>query len=412
LKDPFGLQHTISDRGAIGRFACWLCWASLGGAAAAHADGTWTPYAAADLEHDTNIFDLPRSGPAPVGNNGPTYGDTFLEGRAGLEGTYQLDQQKFFGTAEFRHFAYRNFTELDHNENLFDGGLKWKLSRVVDGSVEYRHEQRMVQYYELSQTTDLILETENLAKASINLNVSPEWRLETHATDRDLDSPRNDVPGLSLHEESIREGVRYLGVAYLSAGLDAEYLQGRYEHDPTALTPDYHQTSLALAATYILSGLTNFTGTAGYTRRVDPTNAGASGVTGSLSYQHYLSGKTSINVQLSRLLSTYVTTGGNEIDSTAGVMVNYQATYKILIRGGYSYTRSTFPETPIGTTFIDRVDRFQTGNVELTYQILHWLSIRPYARYQTRGSNDPMFSFNGTTVGVELLARNYQPPNR
>lgn len=412
MKDRFGLRHTISDRGAIVRFACWLCWAASGGAAAAHADGTWTPYAAADIEHDTNIFDLPRSGPTPVGSNGPTYGDTFLEGRAGLEGTYQLDQQKFFGTAEFRHFAYRNFTELDHNEELLDGGLKWKLNRVVDGSVEYRHEQRMVQFYELSQTTTLILETENLAKASINLNVSPEWRLETHATDRDLDSPRNDIPGLSLHEESIREGVRYLGVANLSAGLDAEYLEGKYEHDPTAVTPNYHQTSLSLAGTYILSGLTNFSGTAGYIRRVDPTNAGASGLNGSLSYQHYLSGKTSINVQLSRLLSTYVTTGGNEIDSTAGMTVNYQATYKILIRGGYSYTHSSFPQTPIGTTTFDRVDRFQTGNVDLTYQILRWLSIRPYARYQTRGSNDPMYSFNGTTVGVELLARKYQPPAR
>jgi hypothetical protein len=415
LKDRFGLRRTISDRGAIVRFACWVCWASLGGAAAAHADGTWTPYAAADIEHDTNIFDLPRSGPAPVGSNGPTYGDVFLEGRAGLEGTYQLDQQKFFGTAEFRHFAYRNFTELDHNENLFDGGLKWKLSRVVDGSVEYRHEQRMVQFNQLqANATDLVIETENLARASLNINVAPEWRLETRAIDRTLDSPRTDIPGLSLHEDSIRQGLRYLGVSNLSAGVEAEYLEGKYEHDPSAIDPNYHQTSLYLAANYVLTGLTNFSGSIGYTRRDDPINQGQSGinsaVTGAFNYQHSFTGKTSFNVLLNRAFSTYVTTGGDEIDTSAAVWVNYQATYKILLRGGYSYTHSSFPQTPIGATFFDRVDRFQTANVEMTYQILHWLSIRPYARYQTRGSNDPMFSFNGSIFGLELLARKFGPP--
>jgi Putative beta-barrel porin 2 len=375
----------------------------------ARAAGVLTPYAAEDIEHNTNIFDLPKSGGAPTGKNGSTFADTYFDTRAGIEGTYLLDQQKFFGTAEFRHFSYDNFTDLNHNEELFDGGLKWNLARSVDGLFEYRHEQRIVQFQDLAASTQLTLETENNVTASANVNVTPEWRLESLARDHLLSSPRFDVPGLSLHEDSIREGLKYLGVANLAAGVEAEYLEGRYNHDPLALDPNYHQITAAFAATYIVSGLTNFTGNLGYSRRSDPSNAGLSGLTGSLVYRRSLTAKTSVNVQVSRALSTYVTTGGNEIDTSAGATVNYQATYKILIRAGYSYTDSKFPGTPNGAVTIDRADHLQFATLDLSYQVLHWLSIRPYARYQARHSNLETFSFDGNVIGVELLAKQFRP---
>ena len=389
-----------------------LLWAGTAGlGVGAKAGGVLTPYAAEDIEHNTNIFDLPKSGGAPIGKNGTTFADTFFDTRAGIEGTYLLDEQKFFGTAEFRHFNYDNFTDLNHNEELFDGGLKWKLMRTVDGLLEYRHEQRMVQFQDLAASTQLILETENNVSASVNVNITPEWRLESLGKDHVLNSPRNDVPGLSLHEDSIREGLKYLGVANLAAGVEVEYLDGKYNHDPLALNSNYHQITVAAAATYVVSGLTNFTGNLGYSRRSDPTNGGLSGVTGSLGYRRNLTAKTSVNVQLNRALNSYVTTGGNEIDTSAAATVNYQATYKILVRAGYSYTDSKFPGAPNGNgaATIDRADHLQFATLDLTYQVLHWLSIRPYARYQARHSNVEGFTFDGSIIGVELLAKQFRP---
>jgi hypothetical protein len=373
------------------------------------AAGVLTPYAAEDIEHNTNVFDLNKNGGTPVGTNGPTFADTFFETRVGIEGAYLIDQQRFFGTAEFRRFNYDNFSVLDHNEKLFDGGLKWKLARSVDGQVEYRHEQRMVQFQDLAASTQLILETDKNATASVNVNLTPEWRLESLVKDHILSSPRTDVPGLSLHEDSIKEGLKYLGVANLAAGVEAEYLDGRYNHDPLALNPNYHQISVGVAATYVISGLTNFTGDLGYTRRADPTNAGLSGLTGSIGYQRSVTAKTTVNLLLSRALNTYLTTGGNEVDTSAAATVNYQATYKILVRAGYSYTNSKFPGTPDGAVTIDRVDHFKTANVDVTYQVLHWLSIRPYVRYRTRSSNVGLYSFDGNIVGVEFLAKQLRP---
>ncbi len=372
---------------------------------------TVTPYAAENIVHDSNIFDLSSSGPSPVGKNGPTFEDTYLESRAGIDGTYLFDRQKLYGTAEFRRFVYDNFTSLDHNEYMLDGGLRWKLLSTWDGALEYRHEQRMVQFLDLAQGTDLILETENNAEASANVTMTPEWRLESRARYVTLDSPRADIPGLSLQQDSLHEGLRYLGVSNLSAGIDAEYLKGKFLNDPTAENPNYHQSTVAAAATYIVSGFTNFTGYVGYTNRTDPTNSGQglSGVTGNIIYQHSLTGKTSVNVQLARAITSYVTTGGTELDTSAAVSLNWQATYKIAVKAGYSYIHSEYPQTPDGGFFIDRIDHFQIGNLEMDYQVLRWLSIRTYGRYQTRHSTDVTYTFNGTMVGIELVAKKLRP---
>jgi hypothetical protein len=393
---------------------CVCTWGVAGAPASAVAGGTLTPYVAEDVEHNSNIFDVQTSVPI-AGYPSAALGDTFFETRAGVDGVYRLEQQQFFGTAEFRRFDYDKFTDLDHNEYLIDGGLKYKIDQIIDGTLEYRHEQRMVQFQDLTDATYLIVETENTANASLNVNFTPEWRLESRLRDHELDSPRSDVPQLSLHEDAIHEGLRYLGVSNLSAGIDVEYLQGQYRHDPLALDPYYHQTSEYLAGNYLVSGLTNFNAALGYTSRTDPTNSGTtgagSGVTGNLGYQHALTGKTTLNLGLRRALSTYLTTGGSEIDTTASVGATFQATYKIRLRASYDYTNSKFPDTPIGLDSPERTDHFQTANLDASYQVLHWLSIRPYVRYQTRHSNIAIDSFNSNAVGIELLAKKL-PPNQ
>jgi len=84
--------------GRYNRAALMSLWPSDGGLGPDRESGrVLTPYAAEDIEHNTNIFDLPKSGGAPVGKNGSTFADTFFDTRAGVEGTYLLDQQKFFG---------------------------------------------------------------------------------------------------------------------------------------------------------------------------------------------------------------------------------------------------------------------------------------------------------------------------
>lgn len=391
---------------SMARGSRWLCLLLIGAApAVALAEGIATPWAAAAIEHNTNVFDLSKDGPALQGKNRATFGDRFWESRAGIEGVYLLDLQKFFATAEARRFNYENFTKLNHNEVLLDGGLSWKVAHTFDGLVEYRHEARMVQFLDLPQYTNLVLESDDAAKVAININATPEWRFETRFNNHRLNSPRNDIPGLSLHENSVHEGLRYLGVSNLSAGIDAEYLEGKYNHDAAALTPDYHQTSLAMAANYIVSGFTNFAGNVGYTRRTDPTMAAISALSGSIGYQHLLTGKTAINLQLSRAINSYISTAGSQLVTSASLSLAWQATYKVDVKGGFTYINSKIPQATDGNVVVDRVDHLSAANVEINYQAMRWLKIRAYGRYQIRRSNEPIYAFNGSVVGIEFVAK-------
>jgi len=89
------------------------------------AGGVLTPYAAEDIEHNRTFSTYPRAAARRSGK----WVDLcrYFSTRVPASRHVSLDEQKFFGTGEFRHFNYDNFTALNHNEELFDGGLKWKL---------------------------------------------------------------------------------------------------------------------------------------------------------------------------------------------------------------------------------------------------------------------------------------------
>jgi hypothetical protein len=372
---------------------------------------TATPYAGESYDYNSDIFYLPTGGPAPIGKDGPTFADSTLRTRVGVDGNYLWDAQKFTFTVEGRRYDYEHFTDLDHNEGTLDGGMKWVVGSLWDGTVDYHHERSMVQFTDLIDVTQLILQTENRALVTANLHVTPDWRVDTQLFNRELYSPRPDAPSLSLHEESITEGVSYLGLGDVTAGFDVQYLKGTYSNAPLteAVALRYHQVTVEANGTYVVSGLTTVTGNLGYTRRTDEVesevfglggNDGVSGVTGKVVYKRDLTVKTSVGAQFDRGINSYVTTAGSEVDLSAQVFATWLATYRLSVRASYKWTDSKFPQYGFG----DRTDHLQYANLEATYELFHWLTIRPYARYQTRSSTLADYSFNSTGLGIEFLA--------
>jgi hypothetical protein len=369
-----------------------------------------TPYADGAYEHNSNLFALSNSGPEPAGRNGPTLADTILRVRAGIDSAYDWGLQEFYFNGEGRRFTYDQFTQLDHNEYLLRGGLKWKIASLLDGVLDYQRERSMVSFLQFNAaqfaSEQLYLQVQSVGTASINLQITPEWRLQNQGTIRDVNTALPGFPHLRLREDGIHEGIRYVGFANLSAGLDGEYLSGNFTGGDFLITPGYHQSTGELAADYVLSGLTTFHGAVGYTTRKEDQRGSTSGVTGLLSYQRNLTGKTSINLKVSRAINTYITAATPEIDTGAELDVAWNATEKIKVEAGYQWLHSSFAPTDIaGVVTATRVDRLQTSSLSVKYQPLKWLLVRPYAAYQTRSSTINIFTFNGTLYGIELEGR-------
>ena len=176
------------------------------------------PYADALYEYNSNVFALPSSALEPVGSHGPTFSDQILEERAGVDALYEWSLQELYANVEARHFGYEQLSGLSHDEYLVHGGMKWHIGFLLDGVLDYRRERSMVSFLDFT-ATQLYLQVQSVATASANIQFAPDWRLQSEGVINDLDSPRPGYPNLSLTEDSIHEGLRYVGLAKLSAGI-------------------------------------------------------------------------------------------------------------------------------------------------------------------------------------------------
>ena len=162
-----------------------------------------------------------------------------------------------------------------------------------------------------------------------------------------------------------------------------------------------------------MSARSSLLGNIGYTDRSSPSAGAAlndiSGLTGVLDYKNQVTGKSSVEVSLQRLINSYITNLGSEIDNIAALTLNWQATYKLDVAVLYSWDYAQFPgqgDNPPGS---DRIDHVQNAGFRITYQALRWLVIKPYANYLTRSSNLTDASFDAAIAGINVTVQWQRP---
>jgi hypothetical protein len=364
------------------------------------AELTMDPYATAHIEHDSNVFLVPNSAVQLAERGYSTLADTDTRYVAGLTSVYLWSLQSLTGNFEFRRLNYVHFTALDHNE--YSGNLKlaWKLATLMDGLLEVRRD-RSAASFAASDSTQLTLNTSTNAAAKMNLKISPDWRLEGGANFSKLEAPLLLYPDFVDRQVGSQLGIRYVGVANLSYGLTFEHISGKYENAPQV--GPYTQSSGEFRLNYSVSGSSKLNAGIGYTRRDQSAGEGnVSAVTGQLGYNRQLTGKTSLDLQVTRAVNSYVAAGGSEVDTTASAGLNWQATYKVGASLTGSYTHSSFVGQAIpNSVATGRVDHGKAAALNVKYQALRRLQFRGYLKWQTRNSVVQAYDFNDTIVGLE-----------
>ena len=356
------------------------------------------PYGSTQYEHNNNIFYLPNSSALYLVSGDSELGDSDLKTVGGVDVNYLWGRQRFYGTIEGRNFEYDHYTELNHDEYLVKAGLDWKLYSEFDGTLLSTTQRYMAPFANRDTFTQLAIDLDRDDIAKFNFQLAPEWRLETSEDYHNLDAPIQDYPAYGLTETTTHVALKYLGVAKLTYGLAVDYLDGRYRNAPIEGT--YTQTTINLTMNYAVTRLSSFHGAVGHTERDQGENQGnLSEITGNMGY--------------TRAVNSYIAAGGSELDTTVALKVNYQATFKIGISASYQQIWSDFlGQTIPGTDVLGRRDRTPGAFLNVNYQALRWLSIQPYAYYQRRTSNQEIYEFSNTTVGLRILAKMQPPPQR
>jgi hypothetical protein len=362
------------------------------------------PFATVQYEYISNVF-YQQSSAAPLYRAlGYSFADHLFIERAGANLLYDVGSQEFYANGEFRHFGYSQDTNLNHAEALAHGGLKWKLGYLLDGVFDYQYEHSMVPFVQY-QGAQLLLQRQQLATASANLQATPEFRLETQGQINDLESPRPGLPSLSLTEGSIRERLRYAVSTGLSAALEATYLHGHFNGSEFLVAPQYDQWTTDAAFEYGSDAGMHLGASLGYTERTPKDTPSVHGITGSVDWQYPFSEQTSAQLKVNRSVNTYLTYLGSEIDTTVSLGGTWAPTRKISVIAAYQWLYAIYPQSSFGAAGTQREDHYELPTLSVKYQVLNWLSIKPYAQYETRRSNLDTYSFNNSIFGVEVELR-------
>jgi hypothetical protein len=382
------------------------------------ADSKIMPHATVGYVTNSNVLALSDSSPVRIGMNGSDRKDSLLTYAAGLDTDFLFGNQRFYANGLVTRSSYSKLSELDHDEHTLEGGLQWQLTRTADGKLSYRQERRMLSFADIDQTTKLnttglILENEKDYTGTFNLRITPNWRAETSAERRVIDSPRPPTvnnpagsPNLGLREVIYIEGLKYLGIAKLSAGVEAQQINGHFDDATGGVAVDYKLSTARAAATYKSSDRSTFNLQAGTTKRSQARTEAVSAFTYLLGYDRALTDKTTINLQFARAVDSFLTSANAELSTTKRLGLTWRPTVKTSFAISQEWRDAEYEGFPsdFGSS-INRQDKYRISSFDVRYQALRWIALHPYWRNEARHSNTASFTFDANVVGVELVAR-------
>jgi hypothetical protein len=372
---------------------------------AALAETTFTASAAAEYTYNSNPFDVQSGYPRPGLNPTSGYGDSYTSYNADFDLGYQSGQQKLHVDLAGSDFQYHKFTGLNRKEYKLDAGWTGTFWSAWNGNFDVVRDRAMVPFLYLVQTQSaLSIETIQREQGGLGVQFLPRWRAEANGYTSETDWPLPGDPNLSLRESEGEALLKYLGFGPVTSGVRVAYTKGTYSGatDPV-LDTSYNQWSAGVVANYA-SGHSSLAANVSYTDRTSSGQQGAlnslSGTTAAIFYTNQLTGKTSVSVNFSRAYNPYITNQGTSLDNIASVALSWQATYRIHLTTSYAYDYAEFPgQGPLGS---ERLDHLQTATFAVEYLPRPWISLKPYATYQTRSSNLVGGNFNASEVGLKL----------
>ena len=370
----------------------------------AHAQLSGSASVSTQYESNSNIY-AQDSGYTQLGTALPHGSSTSLTYGADVTGDYSWRRQQLYVSARASKFDYEQFSQLNHYEYSLDAGLRWQLAEVLNGNVEVSRARSMVPFLDLTGSElSLSQQTNQQESFQAGLKLGSRWRLDGSATTSKSTQPAPGEPDQRMSQTSGTVSLLYAGFGPLTSGITASYLSGRSDDAIGAPDSTYRQSSAGLTVGYQLKR-TSFDGSVTYSSRTSGVQRdNASGLTGSVNFVDQLTPKTSFALHLNRSINTYYVNLGSEIDSEAGLSINWRATNKISASLGYTFTYRAYPGQAVGGSDAYPVDYQQYATLSISYRPVIWLSIAPYANVQTRRSNVYGHDFDATSYGVLVTA--------
>lgn len=386
----------------------------------------FSPYASVGILHDSNVFMRPSGEPAFAAFGDTTFGDTIEDYVAGMDAGLGLGQDRLGLAAVVTRDDYGHFSQLDHYEYHLRANFDWRLGPMFNGALTYSESHYMEPFTD-TLSEQLLVDTERTAGLMVRVLLNPRWRLDLNPELHDVDSPLPGFPDFRLHEQEGNATLNYLGVSRLTYGLQFGYDRGQYEQIIQATR--YDQSTVGLTADYKVTGLSTFGADFGYSKRTTELNpagsitepvgsptaeayAGYTGATGRISsftgtlrYRRELTGKTSANLSLFRRLDSYAAGANPEVGTGGELGLEWKPDVRFVVDLRYRMAHEAIQGGLLLAGVVNRTDRRNSADFDVSYTAFNWLTIRPYASWDKTTSNFALGNYSDTQVGIEFTGR-------
>ncbi len=384
-----------------GQSCCAAIGVSLLLAATARAELESVPFVSVDFQHNSNIFAVSAADPILITQGDTTRADSIVTYLAGVDMNGAWGLQKLTAHLEDRQVDYSHYGRLDHNEYRVDVDFHWALGSRFDGNLDVRRDHTMALFKD-RESTQLEVDTIQDETANVGFKITNNFRLEAGALNHEAQTPLEGYSDARIIEDTEYVALRYTGVSNLSYGLQYSYLNGEFKDSTNP--SKYNQSSEDFVFTYGVAAVAKLDATIGYTKRsYEGINDTTGGITGLIDLSRQLTAKTSITAEVRRAINVYVVGGGSEIDTSESLVAKWLATGRLAVLANVAHTHAVYGQQSTLDSFDSgRSDQYNSVTMSVIYQIKRWLTVRPYGEYETRRSNETLFSYNGTIVGIEL----------
>ena len=372
-------------------------------------------FVGAQTNYDDNLYRLPAYLSTQAAGLGPdaSRADRIDVATVGFSYEWLPRVQAFEVKAGLSYNHFANNGALNNTSRYAKFEWDWRLADRLSGKVGANYEQLLANFAnnhffakDVLQTSGYFGQVDWQIGSRLFLNANARHSATTHSADaRQYEDYAANIGGF---------GATYITQTGNEFGWEYRYTHGSYPHNVeltgVPFNQRYDESTSGLRVKYMLTGKTNFEGSAGYLKRNYPSSVMGdfSGYVWHAAVTWSPGAKTQVVLEGWRQLTAYLDSQSDYFVSTgASIAPTWNPTEKLAFSLKYSRDRDRYIGTSLNLAFVPDARRETVGSGKFiaAWTPIDRLRISATYKFERRRSTESLFTYddNMETLDVRLL---------
>ena len=362
------------------------------------------------ITHDDNLFRR-SDGSSPRS-------DTIYTTYAGITFDKLLSRQQLHADLSYNINRFSQFSALDYNGLRANANWGWQFGNYLKGTLSYERNRQLIDFGSLNpedRSSVRDVNTYDRLYASADWWFHPEYSFGAGYSRTSSSYSSAERQASEYDANAVEINAKFQPKTGNLIGLSLRQTKGNYPNRQVAVDPStgailatvdnsFDQTDSEVNGDWRLTGQSRVFGRLGYTTRSHEQipQRDFSGMTGRLTYNWALEGKTNLNVTIRREIDAVEETNASYV-LTNGISVNpvWNPTAKISLSAKYDWSKRRYQGDPDRTSDQPiRKDTVNTASISGTYLPLRSLQLSLTLQHERRTSSRALADYSDNLASL------------